>query len=113
MTSTHMTQQDYEKLEKTARGLVGRCDTSTVLTDAEAVLLVNQEFGFEASKIEILHEAELDATEPGARYVKIDKTPRPPMYASTDWNYVRFNVHCRPATWYYEMINAHLYQVCI
>ncbi|MCL1951926.1 MAG: hypothetical protein FWF60_03780 [Oscillospiraceae bacterium] len=105
MTGTHMTQQDYERLKGAAR--------DTALTDAEAVVLVNREFGFEASKIEILHEAELDATEPGARCVKLEKTPRPPMNASTDWNYIRFNVHCAPAVWYYEMVNAQLYQVCI
>lgn len=113
MIGTHMTQNDYIKLEEHARALVGCCDTSTVLTDEEAILLINKEFGFEASKIEILHEAELDATEPGARYVKIEKVSRPPMYASTDWNYIRFNVKCRPAIWYYEMINAQLHQVCI
>jgi len=113
MTGTHMTQKDYTKLEEYARALVGRCDSSTVLTDEEAAILVNREFGFEASKIEVLHEAELDRTEPGARYVKTEQVPRPPMYAATDWNYVHFNVHCAPATWYYEMINAQLYQVCI
>jgi hypothetical protein len=113
MTGTHMTQERYTALEEAARSLVGHCDISTVLTDEEAILLINKEFGFEASKIEILHEAELDITEQGARYVKTEQVSRPPMYASTDWNYVRFNVHCRPATWYYEMINAQLYQVCI
>ena len=108
-----MTQEDYAALEKSARAAVGHCDCSTVLTDAEAILLVNTEFGFEASKIEILYEAELDVAEPGSRYVKTEKVARPPMYASADWNYIRFNVHCRPATWYYEMINSELYQVCI
>ena len=112
MTGTHMTKDDYNRLEEHARALVGRCDMSTVLTDAEAILLINKDFGFEASKIEILHEAEVDATEPGARYVTIEKASRPPMHAASDWNYVRFNVHCRPAIWYYEMINAQLYQVC-
>ena len=108
-----MSQKDYTTLEENARALLGHCDTSTVLTNEEAILLINNEFGFEASKIRILHEAELDVTEPGARRVKIEKVSRPPMYASTGWNYVRFNVHCRPATWYYEMINAQLYQVNI
>ena len=108
-----MTQKDYTALEENARAQVGHCDTGTVLTDEAAILLINNEFGFEASKIEILHEAELDITEPGARCVKIGKISRLPMRAATDWNYIRFNVHCRPAVWYYEMINAQLYQVCI
>ena len=113
MVGTNMEQDRYATLEKTARDLVGHCDSSTVLTDEEAILLINKEFGFEASKIRILHEAELDVTEPGARSVKIEKVHRPPMYAATDWNYIRFNVHCSPAIWYYEMINATLYQVFI
>ena len=113
MTGTHMTQKDYTSLEEHARSLIGCCDKNTVLTNEEAILLINKEFGFEASRIEILNEAELDITEPGARYVKTEKVARPPMYAATDWNYIRFNVHCRPAIWYYEMINAQLYQVCV
>ena len=108
-----MTQEDYTRLEKAARADYERGSGHSVLTDEEAILLINKEFGFEASKIEILHKAELDITEPGARYVKTEQAARPPMYASTDWNYVRFNVHCRPATWYYEMINAQLYQVSL
>jgi len=104
-TGTQMLEPQYAAL------LVG--SGSTMLNDAEAVLLINKEFGFEASKIEILQEAELDIAEPGSRYVKTKQVPRPPMYAATDWNYVRFNIHCRAATWYYEMINAQLYEVCI
>ena len=41
MTGTNMTQKDYEKLQGAAR--------DTAMTDAEAIILVNQEFGFEAS----------------------------------------------------------------
>jgi hypothetical protein len=110
---THMVQEQYEELEKCAENLVGNCDTSTVLTDAEAVLLINEEFGFEAGRIEILHEAEIDVSEEGARYIKFKKVPRKPVYASTGWNYIRFNVHTAPAVWYYEMVNAQLYQVSI
>ena len=113
MTGTRMTQEQYADLEKNASGSRTRDDAGTKMTDEEAILLINLEFGFEASKIEILHEAEVDITEPGARCVTLKKVPRPPMYAATDWNYIRFNVHCRPATWYYEMINAQLHPIYI
>jgi hypothetical protein len=112
-TGTNMSQERYTELEKHAVELVGHCDVSTVLTDAEAVLLINKEFGFEAGRIEILHEAEIDVSEEGSRYVKTAKVPRKPVYAATDWNYIRFNVRTAPATWYYEMINADLYTVVI
>ena len=112
-TGTNMKQADYEKLEKDAESLVGHCDCSTVLTDEEAKMLINKEFGFEASRIEIIYEAEIDATPEGSPYLKIEKIPRKPVYSASDWNYVRFNVHTAPAVWYYEMINSFLYQVKI
>lgn len=102
-TGTNMKQDDYAKLEK--------CGTE--LTEAEAIVLINKEFGFEAARIEILHEAEIDVTEEGSRYVKTEKTPRKPLYEATDWNYIRFNVRTAPATWYYEMINASLHVVLL
>ncbi len=105
MTGTNLSQEDYLKLEKAAE--------VEVLTDAEAILLINNDFGFEAARIEILHEAEIDVTESGSRYVQIKKEPRTPLRAASDWNYIRFNVHTRPATWYYEMINGHLHFVGI
>lgn len=93
---TRLSQDDYLKLEA----------SGDEMTDAEAIVLINKEFGFEAARIEILHEAEVDITEEGSRYVKTEKAPRKPVYAATDWNYIRFNVRTAPATWYYEMINS-------
>lgn len=105
MTGTNLPQDDYLELEKTA--------AVEALTDAEAILLINNDFGFEAARIEILHEAEIDVTESGSRYVQIKKVSRKPLRAASDWNYIRFNVHTRPATWYYEMINGNLHFVRI
>ena len=103
MTGTNLPQDDYLKLEKAAE----------VLTDAEAALLINKEFGFEAWRIEILHEAEIDVTENGARCVRIERAQRMPVFASTDWNYIRFNVYTSPSIWYYEMVNGDLHFVRI
>ena len=100
-----MTQDDYLKLAEAG-------GAGEVLTDAEAALLVNKEFGFEASRIEILHEAEVAVEPEGARYVSLKQVPRRPIYASTDWNYVRFNVRAG-GTWYWEMIDGSLYEVCL
>lgn len=100
MAGTNLPQDEYLELEKTA--------AAEVLTDAEAILLINNDFGFEAARIEILHEAEIDVTESGSRYVRIKKEPRKPLHAASDWNYIRFNVRTRPAIWHYEMINGSL-----
>jgi hypothetical protein len=105
MAGTNLPQDEYLQLENAV--------IVEALTDAEAVLLVNNNFGFEAARIEILHEAEIDATQSGARCLKIEKAARKPLRAASDWNYVRFNVHTRPGTWYYEMINGTLYQVSV
>jgi hypothetical protein len=105
MIGTNLTQDEYLKL--------AAAQETEVLTDAEAILLVNNEFGFEAARIEILHEAELDDAESGSRYVRIKKIARKPLRAASDWNYVRFNVHTRPAKWYYELINGSLHFVLL
>jgi hypothetical protein len=97
-----MTQADYEQLERTSDSL---------LSDAEAILRVNKAFGFEAGRIDILHEAEFDATEQGASYIQIGTIPRKPLYAASDWNYIRFNVRAGCGEWYYEMVHSHLHQI--
>jgi hypothetical protein len=83
------------------------------MTEERAKILINDEFGFEVSRIRILHEAEIDKTEDGARYITLEKVPREPLYEATDWNYIRFNVRGCAAEWYYEMIGAQLYEVSI
>ena len=105
MVGTNMSQEDYLKLENSA--------STDILTDSEAILLINNEFGFEASRIQIVHEAEIDITEAGAKCVQFKKVPRKPLRCASDRNYVRFNVHTRPAVWYYEMVNGDLHFVII
>jgi hypothetical protein len=99
--ASNVSETDYAKLEKAGEEM----------TDAEAKILVNDEFGFEVSRIKILREAEIDTTEPGAKRLTHRKVPRKPIYCATDWNYIRFDVHGCTATWQYEMINAQLYEV--
>jgi hypothetical protein len=102
---TRMPQEDYIELEKST--------FRSILANEEAILLINSSCGFEASKIEILHEGEIDDTESGSRSIKIKKVLRAPIYNATDWNYIRFNVHCSGGEWYYEFINGELYQVLL
>jgi len=104
-SGTNMSQEDYEKLEKSGE--------NNVLSEYEAIYIVNKELGFEASKIKILYEAEIDVSEPNSQYLKFEKKPRNPLYESTDWNYIRFNIITRSGEWTYEMVNGDLYFVSI
>lgn len=72
-TGTNLSQADYEQLEKAAAGSYSTLDRSGnsvvkengYLTDEEALILINDEFGFEVSRIKILREAEIDVTKEG------------------------------------------------
>lgn len=66
------------------RWSVNNCDTE--ITTERAIVEVNSEWGFEASKVKILDN---------------------PYYESTDWNWIRFD--CAGMTWL--MCNGQLYQV--
>jgi len=101
---TNLPQEDYLKLEQ-AHGV-------QMLSDAEAALLLSRNCGFEASRIEILSVAKVvNAAQSGERYVKLDAVSRKPLYAASDWNYIRFNINTRGMTWFYEMINGGLHFV--
>jgi hypothetical protein len=102
---TNMTQSDYIRLTDIS--------SSKQLTKEEAILLVNREFGFEATRIEVLPEAEIGTAEDGTRLARIKKLPRPPMYAATDWNYIRFNIYAASEVRYFEMINSQLRPVLL
>jgi hypothetical protein len=116
-----MEQTDYEKLLNAAAGprISSDCSGNSVekpngyLSDEEAKILINNEFGFEASRIKILHEAEIVVSEPGSAYLKFDKVPRRPVNESTDWNYIRFNIRGCAGELYFEMVNGDLCPVYI
>lgn len=99
-SGTNMSQEDYEILEKSG-------DNNT-LSESEAIILINKEFGFEASRIKIMSDAEIDVSKPNSQYLEIEKKPRKPLYEATDWNYIRFNIITRSGEWSYEMVNGNL-----
>jgi len=92
---TNMSEDDYQHL----------ADTEWELTEDSAKILINQTFGFEASRIRIVLVVKTYRRE--CHYTKEHQTfTRKPMYCATDFNYVRFDV----AGWYYEMVDGQLYQ---
>lgn len=91
---TNMSEADYQKL---------RDDGRWEISEAEAKMLINEEFGFEVSRIQILYDVVVFIKD--GRYAKAhQRLKRKPQNCSTDYNYVRFDVDNRQ----YEMVNGEL-----
>ena len=95
---THMSQDKYLKL---------RAAGDNICYDT-AKNIVAKEFGFQIDKIEIITEVETFEVSRHYRLRRKDTFTREPLYCSTDWNYIRFNV----GNLRYEMINGELEQYC-
>ena len=91
---TNMSEADYQKLSK---------DGLSKMTEPEAKMLINVEFGFEASRIKIINDVETFVKN-GLYAKKYQSFKRKPQYFSSDYNYVRFNVDSLQ----YEMVNGEL-----
>ena len=95
---THMSQKNYINLRENGDNIC--YDT--------AKNIVAIEFGFQLDKIEIITEVETYEVSRHYRLRRKDTFTREPVYESTDWNYIRFNV----GNLQYEMINGELEQYC-
>lgn len=99
---TNMTREDYCALENVLYAFE--------LSEAEAILLINKNYGFEASKIDvhvhaIVAEYELAEIEPGRKVWRTaNLLARKSLYIDPDNNYIRFNV-CGNQ---YELVNGEL-----
>lgn len=91
---TNMSQERYEKLAAAGRAM----------TDDEAKALIAEECGFSPEKITILHAACAYEVNKHRQMRKPAEYDRPPIYESTDWNYVRFDC----ASFMYELENGDL-----
>ncbi len=101
---THnVTQAQYTDLAESVPGGAAR-----YMTDAEALDWVCSEFGFDRSKVTILHE--IDGYEVN-RHNRLRRTgkkiDRRPVYCATDYHYIRFNVG-RGTGWMWEAWNGQL-----
>lgn len=95
---THMSQEKYITLHK----------NSDIISYDTAKNIIAEEFGFQIDKIEIITEVETFEVSRHYRLRRKDTFTREPLYGSTDWNYIRFNV----GNLQYEMINGELEQYC-
>lgn len=96
-----MDDKRYEALAKVGRKM----------SDEEAQELIADEFGFQKDRILVLHNIGVfQQSQKKNRIRKMNAKARNPVYESTDWNYVRFNVRTKGLTWMYEMVNGELKQ---
>lgn len=97
---TRMTQRDYVKLRE---------DRFTkMMTDEEAANFIAEELGFNAERVRIIRKAETYEVNKHHRMRVAETYDREPLYSSTDWNYVRFNVNGIE----YEYVNGQLELYC-
>lgn len=91
---THMSQEEYEDLAKCGEEM----------NIEKATEIVCREFGFDRCKVVVNGEAvTYEVNKYGSLRMK-DELERPPVYFSTDWNYIRFDC----AGYMYEMVNGEL-----
>lgn len=97
---TQMTQRDYVKLRE---------DSFTkTMTDEEAANFIAEELGFNAERVRIIRKAETYEVNKHRRMRVAETYEREPLYESTDWNYVRFDVYGMA----YEYVNGQLVMYC-
>lgn len=97
---TRMTQRDYVKLREDG--------FTKTMTDEEAANFIAEELGFNAERVKIIRKAETYEVNKHHRMRVAETYEREPLYESTDWNYVRFNVNGVE----YEYVNGQLELYC-
>ncbi len=106
---TNMSQEQYDELLEHCTGMDGE---PNLISEEEAKKLLADEFGFSPDKIEIVYTVHTYEANRRRERRKDAEYKRLPLYDSSDYNYVRFNVKCTSATWCYEMINGQLKEYC-
>lgn len=89
-------QKDYEELRNT--------NFTKKLTDEEATEYINRYFGFEKGRIRVIHEVPVYEINRHNVLRQVGVEKRDPLYASSDWNYIRFDC----ADMAYELDNVML-----
>lgn len=102
---TNMSQEHYEELLENCTGNNG---DPRIMSEAEALQLVAEEFGFNPERIEIITTVHTYEVNKHCQFRKSATLTRQPLYNATDWNYVRFNVRGAGGTRMYEMVNGEL-----
>ena len=73
-----------------------------------AAELVADEFGFKKECVYVLDKVPVYKKNRHGQIKAFGCEDRPPVYASTDWNYIRFDVIVKGQTFSWEMVNGEL-----
>ncbi len=106
---TNVSQDDYEDLLKFCTSADG---VTNFVLEGTAKALIAEEFGFSPDKVEIVDTVCTYEINRHRELREANEYKRQPLYGSSDYNNVRFNVRCAAATWYYEMVNGQLRNYC-
>lgn len=95
-----MTQADYQDLSAN--------EFTKSMTGEEAANFIAEELGFDPKKVKIIPAVETFESNKYHRMRVAVRYKREPLCASTDWNYIRFDVNDVE----YEYINGQLMLYC-
>ena len=99
--SQNISQTDYAELTRCVSG-----GSAYYMTDDEALDWICREFGFDRSKVTILHEIdEQEINRHNQCRASGRKIDRRPVYCATDYHYIRFNTGCG---WQWEAWNGQI-----
>ena len=99
----NIVQEQYTDLAESVPG-----GAAHYMTNAEALDWVCSEFGFDRSKVTILHEIDEYEVNRHHQFRRTGKkVDRRPVYCATDYHYIRFNVG-RGTGWIWEAWNGQL-----
>ena len=94
------TQTEYEEIERDASSGIGR-----FLTNEEAIQIIADETGFDKDKIIIRHSVSAYEVSNSGETRNTKQIPREPIYVSSDYMYIRFDVKCGAWLDEYEYID--------
>lgn len=99
--------ENQHNVSQAAYNRLAEAGDTRELSDSEAVELIATEFGFDRSKICIVHEVYTEEISRHGQIRRTGTTPRKALFNAWDWNYIVFNVRGN-STMGYEMHNGQL-----
>lgn len=79
----NVSQEDYEELKESS--------ITAIWSDNKAVEFLSSELGFEKERIQIIRTVPVYEIDRQRHYREVGTVERQPLYAATDWNYIRFD----------------------
>lgn len=88
----NVSQEDYEELNESS--------ITAIWSDQKAAEFISLETGFVKERIQIIRTVPVYEIDRHRHYRKVGTVERLPLYAASDWNYIRFDCACRQYEYY-------------